>query len=151
MINYSDFLNKLREQVDKYPYDTKFVIHDHNATTHHFDLRIEKNDKLISWAVPKAKLPIDTESILAVRTPDHEMSWFTFKGTIPEGEYGAGTVDIYDTGTCTIYKWNERVITVYFHGTKISGLYHIIHTKNEDYIIRKAQNIEKYTVKEEQV
>ena len=86
-----EYFDKLREQMEKFPYDTKFVIHDHYATTHHYDLRIEKDGKLVSWAVPKAKLPTtDDEKILAVRTPNHEMSWFTFKGTIPDGEYGAG-------------------------------------------------------------
>lgn len=49
-----EYFDKLREQMEKFPYDTKFVIHDHYATTHHYDLRIEKDGKLVSWAVPKS-------------------------------------------------------------------------------------------------
>jgi len=74
-------------EAESYPMSTQFVIHDHYASHHHFDLRIKKGSVAPSWALPKATIPInDGDKCLAVRTPDHELDWMTFTGTIPKGE-----------------------------------------------------------------
>ncbi len=130
-----EIINMLKEEHKVYPYKTKFVIHDHHATHHHFDLRIKKGNKLASWALPKAHLPKkDGEKILAVKTPDHDLYWLTFKGEIPEGEYGAGKVDIYDSGECIIHKWSDTIV-VNFNGKKTKGFYSLIKTKGDNYIL----------------
>lgn len=127
----------LLQEADIVPFKTKFVIHDHYATHHHFDLRIKKGNVLPSWALPKARIPVeDGDKILAVRTPDHELKWMDFEGEIPKGEYGGGTVKIYDTGDCIVYKWNESDhIIVKFDGSKVKGFYSFIHTADKNYLL----------------
>jgi len=141
------YMNTLREDQEAYPFTTRFTIHDHYATHHHFDLRIKKGDKAPSWALPKAHIPSkDGERILAVRTPDHDLKWMSFKGEIPEGEYGAGTVDIYDKGKCIIYKWGSTIVVEFF-GNKVKGFYSLVKTDDKNYLfIRMNQEAaeEKY-------
>jgi DNA ligase D-like protein (predicted 3'-phosphoesterase) len=136
------YINILKEETETYPHNSKFVIHDHYASHHHFDLRIKKGNKLSSWALPKAHVPEkDGEKILAVRTPDHDLYWMTFKGEIPKGEYGAGTVDIYDTGKCVIYKWSSNIV-VKFEGKKTKGYYSLIKTKGDNYLFLRMNQEE---------
>jgi len=133
------FLAELKEEISKYPYESKFVIHDHKASHHHFDLRIKRRGKLVSWALPKANMPRNTgDKVLAVRTPDHPMYWLNFQGEIPEGEYGAGTVEIYDSGACIIYSWLPRLV-VEFKGKKTTGFYSIIQMDKDYLLVRMDQ------------
>ena len=100
-----------------------FVIQEHHASSLHWDVRLENDGVLVSWAVPKGPpLEVDVNR-LAVRTEDHPLEYGTFEGTIPRDEYGGGDVSIWDTGTVEIEKWREgeEVIAV-CHGRENGGL-----------------------------
>jgi len=108
-----------------------FVVHEHWASRHHFDLRLEMNGVLKSWAVPKG-VPLEPGvKRLAIRVEDHAMEYGSFEGTIPEGEYGAGKVSIWDRGEYVLIESEPRKIHVEFHGKKLSGEYELVHMKDE--------------------
>jgi bifunctional non-homologous end joining protein LigD len=116
----------------------RFVIQEHHARRLHFDVRLEHDGVLASWAVPKAP-PTDPKiNHLAVRTEDHPMEYLTFHGTIPKGEYGAGSMSIWDTGTYRLHKWNEgKEVIVTLFGQPNGGLggvrkFALIHTGTSD-------------------
>ncbi|QTX03573.1 ATP-dependent DNA ligase [Agromyces archimandritae] len=93
-----------------------FVIQEHHARRLHYDFRLERDGVLKSWAVPKG-IPADpAENHLAVEVEDHPLEYGSFEGTIPTGEYGAGTVHIWDSGTYDTEKWRDDEIIVTLHG-----------------------------------
>ncbi|HCS60549.1 MAG TPA: ATP-dependent DNA ligase [Microbacterium sp.] len=95
---------------------TRFVIQEHHARRLHFDLRIEREGVLESWAVPKGVPNSADRNHLAVMTEPHPLEYLTFQGEIPRGEYGAGTMTIWDTGTVDIEKWREDEVIGTFTG-----------------------------------
>ncbi|MGE5832672.1 MAG: non-homologous end-joining DNA ligase [Methanomicrobiales archaeon] len=108
------------------PEGNAYVVHEHHARHLHYDLRLEREGVLKSWAVPKGVPEVTGERHLAVETEDHPLEYRTFEGTIPEGEYGAGTVSIWDAGTYDTLAWTEGKIEVVFHGKRLSGRYALI-------------------------
>ena len=99
-----------------------FVIGEHDASHLHWDFRLEHDGVLVSWAVPKGP-PLETDvNRLAVQTEDHPIEYAEFEGTIPKGQYGAGTVKIWDIGTCEIEKWRDNEVIAILHGRDGGGL-----------------------------
>lgn len=118
------------------PAGKTFVIHQHHATRLHFDLRLEmmngSQPVLVSWAVPK-NLPIETgEKHLAVHVEDHPFEYGSFSGTIPSGNYGAGEVRIFDSGTYELLEQEPRKLTFRLLGDRMKGVWHLIQTKRND-------------------
>lgn len=116
-----------------------FVIQEHHARRLHHDFRLERDGVLVSWAVPKLTPLEGKENRLAVQTEDHPLEYGSFAGTIPKGEYGAGEVTIWDSGTYETEKWREgREVIVTLHGRPGGGLggvprrYVLIHTGHGD-------------------
>ncbi len=101
----------------------RFVIQEHHATRLHWDLRLEHDGALASWAVPNGIPQDPKENRLAVRTEDHPLEYLEFEGEIPEGEYGAGTMRVWDHGTFETHKWMDKKVEISFHGERLSGRY----------------------------
>ncbi len=101
----------------------RFVVQEHHATRLHWDLRLEHDGALASWAVPNGIPQDPADNRLAVRTEDHPLEYLEFHGEIPKGQYGAGTMTIWDRGTYDLHKWEERKVEVTFHGERLSGRY----------------------------
>ena len=96
---------------------TSFVIQEHHASSLHWDFRLEHDGVLVSWALPKGEPDDPGTNHLAVQTEDHPLEYGSFEGTIPEGEYGGGTVTIWDDGTYELEKWREgEEVIVTLHG-----------------------------------
>ena len=102
-----------------------FVVHEHHAKRLHFDLRLEMEGVLKSWAVPKGPSMNPVEKRLAVMVDDHELEYACFEGTIPEGEYGAGDVFIWDRGTYELKGGSIGIgkLEVVFKGKKLKGVF----------------------------
>ncbi|MFI6499289.1 DNA polymerase ligase N-terminal domain-containing protein [Nonomuraea typhae] len=117
--------------------DRAFVIQEHHARSLHWDLRLERDGVLASWAVPKG-LPTDPKvNHLAVRTEDHPMEYLAFHGEIPEGEYGAGTMTVWDAGAYDTEKWSEREVKVVLHGDRARGRYVLFRTDGKNWMIHR--------------
>jgi DNA ligase D-like protein (predicted polymerase)/DNA ligase D-like protein (predicted ligase)/DNA ligase D-like protein (predicted 3'-phosphoesterase) len=125
-----------------------FVIQEHHARRLHYDLRLERDGVLVSWAVPK-NLP-DTPAVnhLAVHTEDHPLEYLTFEATIPKGEYGAGKMIVWDTGTYETEKFRDNPpdgpekggeVIVTLHGKKIDGRYALIQTDGKNWLAHRMK------------
>jgi len=122
-----------------------FVVQEHHARKLHYDLRLEKNGVLKSWAVPKGLPELPGEKRLAVETEDHPLEYRNFEGTIPEGEYGAGTVKILDNGTYTAKIWDENMIEFMLKGQRLQGRYVLTRFKKageKQWLLLKAREIQ---------
>src|SRR6266480_1231875 len=97
----------------------RFVVQEHHARSLHWDLRLERDGVLVSWAIPKG-IPMDPKrNHLAVHVEDHPLEYIDFAGEIPEGSYGAGTVEIWDEGTYEEHKFEEDEVMVTLHGKRL--------------------------------
>ena len=97
----------------------RFVVQEHDATRLHWDLRLERDGSLVSWAIPNGIPQSPKENRKAVHVEDHPLDYIDFEGEIPEGSYGAGTVKIWDTGTYECEKWEPKKVIVVFHGERL--------------------------------
>jgi DNA ligase D-like protein (predicted ligase)/DNA ligase D-like protein (predicted 3'-phosphoesterase) len=100
-----------------------FVVQEHHARRLHYDLRLERAGVLKSWAVPKGLPEKVGERRLAVETEDHPLDYYGFEGAIPAGQYGAGTVKIWDKGSYEIKVWEEDKIEFMLNGERVRGRY----------------------------
>ncbi|MDN3507066.1 MAG: DNA polymerase ligase N-terminal domain-containing protein [Simkaniaceae bacterium] len=123
-----------------------FVVQKHYARSTHFDLRLEMGGVLKSWAVPKGFPKRIGEKHLAILTENHPMAYAKFEGIIPEGEYGAGKVVIWDKGTYSNVKtgsmakcFKEGKIEFRAHGNKLKGTYALIHFKEKNWLLIKVR------------
>jgi len=106
-----------------------FVVHRHEASHLHWDLRLEMDGVLKSWAVPKEP-PLETNvKRLAIQVEDHDLEYGKFEGKIPEGEYGAGTVKIWDKGTYELVEKTGDKIVAKMNGKKLKGEYVLLRFK----------------------
>ncbi len=96
---------------------TRFVVQEHAARRLHYDLRIERDGVLVCWAVPKGIPDIPDRNHLAVMTEPHPIEYLSFHGAIPKGEYGAGQMTIWDSGTVEIEKWRDHEVIGVFSGS----------------------------------
>ncbi len=130
----------------------RFVVQEHYASHHHFDFRLElpadffSSDNpsgpvvLKSWAVPKGISDEKGVKRLAVQVEDHPVSYINFEGTIPEGQYGAGTVSIWDKGTFEVVHKKANSLKFVLHGKRLFGEFHLVKTtrgKDSDWLIFK--------------
>lgn len=123
-----------------------FVVQKHDASRLHYDFRLEIDGVLESWAVPKGPSANTADKRLAMHVEDHPMDYIDFEGTIPKGQYGGGTVMVWDTGTFFAegsedYKESEKIlkkqlnegnIKVVLNGEKLKGSYHLVHMKGKE-------------------
>src|ERR671923_653107 len=104
-----------------------FVVQRHDARRLHYDFRLERDGVLASWAVPKGVPLTRSERRLAVHVEDHPLEYGDFEGTIPAGEYGAGTVEIWDRGTYELLEEKRNGgLTVRLHGERLDGVWSLI-------------------------
>jgi len=117
----------------------RFVIQEHSATRWHLDLRLERDGVLVSFALPNG-LPDDpSENRKAVHTEDHPAEYLEFEGVIPEGQYGAGDMRIWDRGTYRCHSWQPRKIVVELEGRRARGRYALFHVgpDEKDWLIHR--------------
>jgi len=122
-----------------------FVVQEHDARRLHYDLRLEKSGVLKSWAVPKGLPERSGEKRLAVETEDHPLEYRRFEGTIPKGQYGAGSVKIFDAGTYETKIWKDDLIEFTLKGKKFNGRYILARFKKageKEWLLLKARDTE---------
>ncbi len=101
------------------------MVQKHAATRLHYDLRLERDGVLVSWAVPKG-IPEPGDRRLAIKTEDHPLEYGGFEGTIPRGQYGAGSVEIWDRGFYVPVKWTDEKIELVIAGDRVKGRYELV-------------------------
>jgi len=115
----------------------RFVVHEHHARRLHWDLRLEHNGVLLSFALPRGVPRDPNENRLAVHTEDHPIEYLDFHGTIPKGEYGAGEMTIWDRGTYEAEKIEQNKIVARFEGERVRGRYALFQTRGDDWMIHR--------------
>ncbi|HEX2096955.1 MAG TPA: non-homologous end-joining DNA ligase [Solirubrobacterales bacterium] len=116
----------------------RFVVQEHSARRLHWDLRLEHDGVAASWAIPNGIPESPDENRKAVHTEDHPLEYLEFEGEIPAGEYGAGTMKIWDRGTYELHKWEPGKVVLSFHGERLEGRYALFRAGGErDWMIHR--------------
>ena len=115
----------------------RFVIQEHHARRLHWDLRLERDGVLASWALPRGVPPAPKDNRLAVRTEDHPVEYLHFHGDIPRGQYGAGTMTIWDSGTYVAEKFTDEKVEIELRGERVQGRYALFPTKGKNWMIHR--------------
>ena len=121
----------------KHRISQRFVIQEHHARSLHWDLRLERDGVLVSWALPKGLPDSPDRNHLAVHTEDHPLEYATFEGEIPKGEYGGGTMTIWDSGRYDVEKWSDTEVKFVLHGSRASGDFVLFQTKDKNWMIHR--------------
>lgn len=126
----------------------RFVVHEHHATHLHWDFRLEHDGVLKSWAIPKGPSMNPADKRLAIQVEDHALEYGDFEGVIPEGEYGAGEVTIWDEGACELIGdmaagLQKGRITFVLHGSQLMGEFTLVRlkkgSKGNEWLMIKAR------------
>lgn len=118
---------------------SRFVVHRHQARQLHYDFRLEMDGVLKSWVVPKG-VPLEPGvRRLAIRVEDHPLDYIAFAGQIPEGQYGAGTVEIWDKGEFELSRDESDRLEFTLKGERLSGDYVLIHTDGKNWLLIKRK------------
>ena len=120
------------------PETYRFVVQEHHARRLHWDFRLEMDGVLKSWAVPKGVPTEPGVKRLAVQVEDHPLSYFAFEGTIPEGQYGAGTVKVWDKGRYILEVREPQKFHILLKGRKLEGDYRLINFRDKNWLIYRA-------------
>ena len=115
----------------------RFVIQEHHARRLHWDLRLEHDGTLVSFALPKGVPQDPKQNRLAVHTEDHPLEYLEFEGDIPKGSYGAGTMRIWDRGTYDAEKFRDDEVIATFDGERMQGKYALFQTKGDNWMIHR--------------
>jgi len=113
------------------------VIQEHHARSLHWDLRLERDGVLVSWALPKGLPESPEQNHLAVHTEDHPLEYASFEGEIPQGEYGGGQMTIWDEGHYDVEKWTDTEVKFVLHGSRASGGFVLFQTKDRNWMIHR--------------
>ena len=115
-----------------------FVVQKHSARNLHYDFRLQMEGVLKSFAVPKQPPLKANIKRLAIETEDHPMAYAEFEGNIPKGEYGAGTVEIWDKGEYKLIEQSKKAIKFELFGNKMKGIYVLVNLKNKNWLLFKT-------------
>jgi len=118
----------------------RFVVQEHHATRLHWDFRLELDGALKSWAVPKGPPEASGIRRLAVEVEDHPVDYITFEGTIPKGEYGGGTVKIWDKGSFKLKRRTDNIYEFWLKGKKLNGRYALVRMKDKNWLMIKGKD-----------
>lgn len=118
----------------------KFCVQHHLAKKDHFDLRLEHNGVLYSWAIPKHLSYNKKDKRLAIKVEDHPLSYINYEGIIPTGSYGAGLVMLFDYGYYQVIKWTKKKIKIILFGKRLKGMWSLTNINNNNWIIIKNQD-----------
>ncbi len=119
----------------------RFVIQEHYATSHHFDLRLERDGVLVSWAVPKGMPESSKKNRLAMRVDDHDLSHLDLVDETPvEGVPGAVKKSIWDGGSYEAEEFGEEMVIVRLRGDRLDGRYAIFRTGGKNWLVHKMKS-----------
>ena len=120
----------------------RFVVQEHHATHLHWDFRLELDGVLKSWAVPRGPPEESGLRRLAVEVEDHPVDYISFEGTIPQGNYGAGSVKIWDKGTFRLKIRTDDMYEFWLNGKRLKGKYALVRFKQKNWLFFKTKTDE---------